>query len=190
MQQPDDLQELRNKMLAALQAHWKPLLWQGILLMLLGVAAVLAPGYSTLAAEILFGWLMLLAGTLRLPGAIRSRQTPGAGWHIFSAVLLLLLGLLLIFQPLTGVVTLTQVVIFYLVWHAIASVMFSFRLKPLTRGWLAMAVSAVIDVVLVGIIVAGWPETAHWVLGVMLGCNLFFFGMALTFIALNNRSAK
>ncbi len=73
MQQPDDLQELRNKMLAALQAHWKPLLWQGILLMLLGVAAVLAPGYSTLAAEILFGWLMFVGGALRLPGALSSR---------------------------------------------------------------------------------------------------------------------
>ncbi len=190
MQQPKDLKELTEKMLAVLHANWKTLLWQGILLMLLGVVAVLAPGYSTLAAEILIGWLMLLAGALRLPSAIRSRQTPGAGWHIFSAVLLLLLGLLLVFQPLTGVVTLTQVVIFYLVWHAIASMIFSFRLKPLTRGWLGMALSAVIDVVLVGILIAGWPETAHWALGVMLGCNLFFFGMALTFIALNSRDAK
>ena len=52
-------------MLAGIEPHWKPCVWQGVLLMLLGILALLVPGYSTLAAEILLGWLMLVRAPRR-----------------------------------------------------------------------------------------------------------------------------
>lgn len=138
-------------MLAGIEPHWKPFLWQGVLLILLGVLALLAPGYSTLAAEILLGWIMLGGGAIRLLGAIHTRRSPGARWQFISAALLLVLGLLLILQPLAGVITLMQMLIFFLLLHAIASFLFSFRLKFLTRNWLIVASSGAIDLSLIHI---------------------------------------
>jgi uncharacterized membrane protein HdeD (DUF308 family) len=48
-----------------------------------------------------------------------------------------------------------------------------------------MLISGIIDLVLAGIIFAGLPGTAAWALGLLVGINMIFGGVALVAIALH-----
>ncbi len=74
-------------MLAGFGSQWEPFFWQGVLLMVLGILAILVPGYATLATEFLLGWLMLGGGAIRLLGAIHARRIPGAPYQSISILL-------------------------------------------------------------------------------------------------------
>jgi uncharacterized membrane protein HdeD (DUF308 family) len=44
--------------------------------------------------------------------------------------------------------------------------------------------------VLAAIIISGWPGTAEWVLGLLVGINLFMSGLALVMTSVACRSAS
>jgi uncharacterized membrane protein HdeD (DUF308 family) len=50
-----------------------------------------------------------------------------------------------------------------------------------------MLASGIADLILAGIIIAGWPSTATWVLGLLVGINLITSGAAITSVALAAR---
>jgi uncharacterized membrane protein HdeD (DUF308 family) len=52
-----------------------------------------------------------------------------------------------------------------------------------------MLLSGIIDLILAGLILAGLPGTAAWAIGLIVGVNLFFGGVALIAIALQARGA-
>jgi uncharacterized membrane protein HdeD (DUF308 family) len=54
----------------------------------------------------------------------------------------------------------------------------AFQLRPV-RGWGWALASAVASIVLGLIVFSGWPGTALWVLGLMVGIDLLFYGWAL-----------
>jgi uncharacterized membrane protein HdeD (DUF308 family) len=51
-----------------------------------------------------------------------------------------------------------------------------------------MLASGIADLILAGIIIAGWPGTATWALGLIVGVNLITSGAAITMLALAGRS--
>jgi uncharacterized membrane protein HdeD (DUF308 family) len=51
-----------------------------------------------------------------------------------------------------------------------------------------MLVSGIVDLILAGLIFTGLPATAAWAIGLIVGINLFFGGVALIAIALQARS--
>jgi uncharacterized membrane protein HdeD (DUF308 family) len=53
-----------------------------------------------------------------------------------------------------------------------------------------MSVSGIADLILAGIILAGWPGTIAWALGLLIGINLFMSGLALVMTALACRSVS
>jgi uncharacterized membrane protein HdeD (DUF308 family) len=52
-----------------------------------------------------------------------------------------------------------------------------------------MLISGIIDLALAGIIFAGLPGTAAWALGLLVGINMVFGGVALVAIAAHVRSS-
>jgi uncharacterized membrane protein HdeD (DUF308 family) len=58
----------------------------------------------------------------------------------------------------------------------------------LPSSWVWVLLSGIVDLVLAAIIIAGWPGTAAWVLGLLVGINLFMSGVALVMTALACRS--
>ena len=46
----------------ALHAHWKLFLFQGIVMVILGILAIAAPAYASVAVDFYVGWLFLLSG--------------------------------------------------------------------------------------------------------------------------------
>jgi uncharacterized membrane protein HdeD (DUF308 family) len=52
-----------------------------------------------------------------------------------------------------------------------------------------MLLSGVVDLLLAGIIFAGFPGTAAWAIGLLIGVNLVFGGAALIAMALHARNS-
>src|SRR3954471_10354655 len=107
---PHDITKLQSEMNAAVKAHWKAFLFEGILLAVLGLAAMIVPPLASLAVTIFLGWMFLISGIAGLVVTYWARQMPGFWWSLFSAALAVLAGLILIARPKQGVLTLTIVV--------------------------------------------------------------------------------
>jgi uncharacterized membrane protein HdeD (DUF308 family) len=141
------------------------------------------------AGSILFGWIFLISGIFGLITTFRMRQAPGFVWSLISAVLGIAAGIVLLLWPLTGVLSLTFVLIAYFIIEGIASIMFALEHKISGRwGW--MLVSGIIDLFLAVMILTGLPGSAAWALGLLVGINMVFGGSALIAMALHARTAS
>jgi uncharacterized membrane protein HdeD (DUF308 family) len=181
----DQTEAIKN----SLNAHWKFFLIEGIVLIILGLIAVCVPPLATVTVEILIGWLILLSGVLGLVMTFQTRGSPGFGWSLLSAVVGILVGIILLIWPLSGVFSLTVMLTVFLMLEGIVSIMYALaHRREKSSRWEMMLISGIVDLILAGLILAGLPGTAAWAIGLIVGVNLFFGGVALVALALQARS--
>jgi uncharacterized membrane protein HdeD (DUF308 family) len=186
-----DMGKMQRAVATALHQHWKLYLAEGILLLALGLIAIVVPPLATLAVTLVFGWLFLLSGIIGLVTTFWMRAAPGFWWSLASAALAVLAGGYLLAQPIAGALSLTVVLIAFFIIEGVASVMFALDHKrELSGQWGWMLVSGIVDLVLSVMLIAGLPSTAVWALGLLVGINMVFGGMALTAMALHARKAS
>jgi uncharacterized membrane protein HdeD (DUF308 family) len=133
------------------------------------------------------GWLFFIAGVFRAALAWQSRQMPGFAWSMLTAVLSVLLGLILILRPLAGVLTLTMVLVAFFMVEGIASIIGAIQHRQHLRSWVWVLFSGIVDLLLAYLIWAGWPSSADWAIGLLVGINMLFFGLSLVMTALAAR---
>src|SRR5215469_16065480 len=101
--------ELTARLRKAMHDHWSLFLVEGIILTVLGLAAIIVPPLGGLFVTVFLGWLFLIAGIVGLIATLRARQAPGFGWSLLSAIAAVIAGAVLLWNPLQGLVTLTLV---------------------------------------------------------------------------------
>src|ERR1700730_15001646 len=144
-----DVDRLRRVALASLREHWRFYLIEGIILIALGAAAIIVPPIATLAVTIFVGWLFLISGVFVCLGAIRMRGVPGFWWSLISAVLAIVVGGMLVAEPIRGAVSLTLLLIAFFIIEGVVSVMFALdHRKELPGAWGWMLASGIVDLVL------------------------------------------
>lgn len=184
-----DIDRLSRAVTQSLHDHWLLFLLEGIILLVLGALAIVIPQVATLAVTILVGWLFLISGVVGLATTWWMRQAPGFWWSLVSALLGIGAGVVLLAWPVSGVLSLTLVLIAFFVIEGIATIMFALDHKRMLSGrWGWMLASGIIDLVLAAIIFAGLPGTAAWAIGLLVGINMIFGGASLTAMALHARS--
>jgi uncharacterized membrane protein HdeD (DUF308 family) len=188
-QVPNDIVKRAQAQFAeAVHQHSTLFLVEGIVLIVLGVLAILVPAIATLAAELLVGWLLLIAGVVGLFTTFWAKPAPGFWWSLISAIISIVAGVLLLIWPRTGIVSLTLVLIAFFLIEGISSIMYALQHKSELSGrWGWMLASGIITLVLAVLIWAGLPSTAVWAIGLLLGIDLVFGGAALVGIALAAR---
>ena len=184
----EQLEAFRHKVAAAIQAHWKLFLIQGVVMIVLGLLAVALPNIATLAIAILIGWLFLIGGVVRVLSVWQARSAPGFGWSLVTALLAIALGLILVLRPLEGVLTLTMVLIALFVVEGIAAILIALEFRRHIRQWGWTLFNGIVDLVLAWLIFQGWPSTAAWAIGLLVGINMMFLGLSLTMTALAGRA--
>ena len=187
MSNQTDIDGLRRQLALTIHTHWKLFLVQGIVMMVLGFLAVAEPNVATLAVTLFVGWLFLIAGVFRAALAWHSRQMPGFAWAMLTALLSIVLGLILILRPLAGVLTLTMVLVAFFIVEGIASILGAIEHRQHLRSWVWVLFSGVVDLLLAYLIWAGWPSSADWAIGLLVGINMLFFGLSLVMTALAAR---
>jgi len=190
MTQPN-IEQVQQAVATSLHEHWVLFLIEGIILVVLGLIAIVVPPIATLAVELLFGWLFLLSGIVGLITTFWMRDAPGFWWSLLSGVLGIAAGIVLLVWPLSGVLSLTLVLIVFFTIEGIASIMYALEHKrELSGRWGFMLASGIIDLIIAAIILFGLPGSAAWALGLLVGINLAFGGAALIAMALHARELR
>ena len=187
---PKDIAKLQSDMRAAVKAHWKAFLFEGIVLAVLGLAAMIVPPLASLAVTIFLGWMFLISGVAGLIVTFWARQMPGFWWSLFSAALAVLAGLVLLARPMQGVLTLTIVVGAYFLAEGVATIMYALEhRRELSGRWSWLLVSGLMDILIAFLIIGGLPGSAEWAIGLLVGINLVLGGASLVGMALAARKA-
>jgi uncharacterized membrane protein HdeD (DUF308 family) len=190
MTMPNDIDKLRSEMSAAVKAHWKVFLFEGILLAILGLAAMIVPPLASLAVAIFLGWMFLISGIGGLIITYWARNMPGFWWSLISAALAVLAGLILLARPMQAVLTLTIVVGAYFLAEGVTTIMYALEhRRELSGRWSWLLVAGLMDILIAFIVIAGLPGSAEWVLGLLVGINLLFGGATLIGMALAARNS-
>ena len=185
-----DLSKLQSAMSATVRAHWKAFLIEGILLTILGLAAMIVPPLASLAVTIFLGWMFLISGIAGLALTFWARGMPGFWWSLLSAVLAIGAGIILLAQPIEGTLTLTVVVGVYFLAEGVATIMYALEhRRELSERWSWLLVAGLMDILIAFIIIAGLPGSAEWAIGLLVGINLLFGGATLIGVALAARNA-
>ena len=186
---PQDSTRLQSEMSAAVREHWKAFLIEGILLAILGLAAMIVPPLASLAVTIFLGWMFLISGIVGLAMTFWARQMPGFWWSLISAALAVLAGLILLAQPVQGTLTLTIVVGAYFLAEGVATIMYALEhRRELSQRWQWLLVGGIMDLLIAAIIITGLPGSALWAVGLLVGINLLFGGASLIGMALAARN--
>jgi uncharacterized membrane protein HdeD (DUF308 family) len=184
--QPTDQDGIERAVASAIHKHWVLFLIEGIVLVILGAAAVLVPVIATITFTFLIGWLFLISGIVGLITTFWMRNAPGFWWSLLSAVVGIVAGILLLRWPITGAISLTLLLSAFFTVEGILSIMYAIEHRnQLTGRWGWMLVSGIIDLILAGIILV-WlrnQDTAFVPLGLLVGINLLFGGASMIGIA-------
>jgi uncharacterized membrane protein HdeD (DUF308 family) len=185
-----DVEKIQAAVSATVKAHWKAFLFEGIVLAVLGLAAMIVPPLASLAVTIFLGWMFLISGIAGLFVTYWARQMPGFWWSLFSAALAVLAGLILIARPMQGVLTLTIVVGAYFLAEGVATIMYALEhRRELSARWSWLLVAGLMDILIAFLIISGLPGSAEWAIGLLVGINLVIGGASLVGMALAARKS-
>jgi uncharacterized membrane protein HdeD (DUF308 family) len=167
---------------------WGWFLALGIVLIIVGFAAIVFPLISTIAAKIMLGWLFLIGGVFMVIHAFSSQGWQGFLWSLIIGILYLVAGGYLAFFPLTGLLTLAFLLIILFAAEGIFEIIMAFRVRP-HEGWGFLLLSGIAALAVAVLIALDLPSSATWALGLLVGINLLFSGWSYIFLALAGRRA-
>ncbi len=171
-----------------LHPRWGWLMALGILWVVLGILAFLAPFAASVALTLLLGALFAVGGGVQTIQAFATRGWRGQALHVASGLLSLALGLVLLIFPLSGVLSLTLLLSAFFIVIGAMRAAFAIQHRG-TRYWGWMLFSSLLSIVVGGLIWFQWPTSALWAIGVLVGVELIFFGWAMINLALAARHA-
>lgn len=165
----------REQVEQAIARHRGWYVFQGIIFVLAGFAAVILPGLTALGFELVIGTLLILSGLVQGYASLRSETH---WWSLISSIASLVVGGLMLFHPVVGTIALATVIAAFLAVEGIAEILLAFQFRP-TRGWGWLLFSGGISLLLSMLLFAGWPAATVWFLGIVIGINLLLYGVSL-----------
>ena len=166
--------------------YWGWFLAFGIGLVVLGVAAVGRAITATVVSMLFFGWLLLIASGIEVVQAVMVGHWAGfftICWRRSSSGN----GPLLVTRPLVSAEVATVFMAMFFIIGGLFQVIGSFVLTLPGWGW--QALDGAITLLLGLLVLAQWPVSGLWVIGLFMGIDLIFFGCAWIALALGLRAA-
>jgi uncharacterized membrane protein HdeD (DUF308 family) len=170
-----------------LRRSWGWFLVLGILEIVLGTIAVGASTIATVATVVFFGWLLLVGGVLSAVHAFWRKRWQGFFLDLATGVLYLVVGFLMVAEPLAAAASLTLLIAMFLLIGGIFRIIVALTGHLEHWGW----------VLLNGVITAGlgimiwrqWPVSGLWVIGLFVGIEMIFYGWSLVMLSLVAKGA-
>lgn len=153
----------------------------GVVLIVLGIAAIAFPFVTTIAAKIFLGWLFLIGGFVQIFHAFSTRTWSEFLLDLLIGVLYVVAGGWLAFFPLTGIVTLTLLLAVMFILEGVLQTGIAFRIRP-HAGWVWMLLSGIVAMVVGVLLIAQLPSSAAWAIGLLVGIKLMMSGFAYLFL--------
>ncbi|MBN7777475.1 DUF308 domain-containing protein [Nitratireductor aquimarinus] len=167
--------------------NWFWWLLAGIISLVGGFIALANPLAATLTAELLAGWVFIVVGILTILSVFNDQGWGGRLLSILLGLALLFVGVSLIANPLGGMVSLTFVVAAMLLAMGVMRIFLGIGASDSRLRWI-MILAGIVSLVLGGMILANFPQSALVVLGIFLAVELISNGVSLIVLALSRKS--
>jgi uncharacterized membrane protein HdeD (DUF308 family) len=168
---------------AEIAEHWVGYLVLGCALLLVGMAAIIFPLFSTIAAKIALGWIFVVSGAAIILHAFSAGNWRGFFWNLLIGLLHLIVGGYLALLPLTGILTLTVLLAALLIADGLLEVGMALQLRP-HDGWGWVLTSGAVAIAAGLLIVLQLPSSATWTIGVLVGIKMIFAGWSFISLAI------
>lgn len=156
----------------------------GVLLLVLGAAAFVAPFLAGVAANLAFGSVLVVAGVVRIVYAAKGGGAERVGISALLGLVSIVAGALLLFRPVLGLLSLTLLVGGYLVVHGLLEAFAAVQWKKRGRPWLWMLFGGLVALALGALILFEWPASGLFTIGVFVAVHLCIVGVGLIMAAL------
>jgi uncharacterized membrane protein HdeD (DUF308 family) len=174
--------------LGDLAHNWGWLLAQGILLVVLGTIGLGMTIWLTLASVFIFGVFLVIGGGVQIFQTFKCRGWGSILWHGLIAVLYVLAGFSVMADPLAASTLFTLLLAGALVGIGVVRLIMAFQLRG-AKNWFWPLIGGIAAIVLGCMILARWPVSGLWVIGLFVAIEMIFGGWSSIFIALGAREA-
>lgn len=155
----------------------------GVISLIIGTLAIAMPWIAGLTASLFIGALIFVTGVVQAFGIFRLRRPSRVALFFVLGVITALAGLAMLVFPLAGVLALSTLLTAYFLVTGLLRLIFAYQARGGVRtGW--MIVGGLASLLLGGLIFSGLPGNAAWVLGLLVGVDLLFYGLAVLAAAL------
>ena len=169
--------------------NWKWLLALGILFIILGTIGLGMTFLLTIVKVLFLGVLLLIGGAAQLIEAFKHKGWKSLLWNILIALFYLGAGVLVIYDPVGASIALTLVLAFALIAIGVFRIIMALQFKLAQVRWMTL-LSGIASIVLGALILAQWPVSGLWVIGLFVAIELIIHGWSYVFIALAARQAQ
>jgi uncharacterized membrane protein HdeD (DUF308 family) len=175
---------------------WGWILARGVLLILLGIFAIMAPGFALFTFALVFAAFSFVDGVLALVGGIRAARHDGRHWGamVLSGLAGIAVGVLFLFFPRVSTLAYATVIVWLVAAWAIATGVLeasaAIRLRREIRGeWLLVtsgALSVLLGLALLWLLYSN-PAATLLSVAWLIAIYAFVAGVALILLALRMR---
>jgi len=177
--------------LKVLRAKWGWIVALGVVFLVAGFIALGSAVAATASAVMIIGIMMIMGGAAEIVAAFSVK-----GWGRFAVWMLLGLlyvgaGIIALMNPFAAATILTLMLGAALVAGGVLRIFLAFSMKSAGKPWGWVVVSGLVTLLLGAMIIAQWPASSFFVLGIFLGIDLIFIGSGWVTmgLALKNRPA-
>ncbi|KTC75159.1 acid-resistance membrane protein [Legionella birminghamensis] len=167
---------------------WRWLLALGILFVLLGAIGWGMVIGLTLASMLFLGIILIIAGCSQIVDVFKSKHWRAVVWHAFIAVLYIVGGSLVIYDPLLASSLITLMLASVLIVIGFSRFIMASTLRG-ASFWI-MILAGIIAVALGTMIIMQWPISGLWVIGLFISVELMVDGWAYIFMAMAMRKSR
>ena len=158
----------------------------GIAMLVIGIIGIIFPSLISLTLNFFIGGIFLVSTIILAYSAYACKTQTIMMW--FKPFVLFVISLLIFFHPAVVISTLGIILALYFLIDGFAGIVLSVEIKP-SKGWSFMLINGVLSLLLGIIVLAGWPLSSVWLVGLLIGISFLLDGIALIAIAGNIRAS-
>ncbi len=153
----------------------------GVIMAIAGFLAIVNPVAGSLAFVLFLGALFVASAIVQAYVTFKAHQKSLGAW--FKVIMLLITGILLLVWPASGIAAVAILFSAYFFVDAFASFQMALDLKPL-KGWGIAALNGVLSFLLGIAMIVGWPFSAPFMVGVIVGVSFLMDGIVLIYLGI------
>lgn len=170
-----------------IRTNWGWFLGLGILLIILGIAAISSAFYVTLFSVFLLGILLIAGGAVHIVHAFMAKEWSGLFLTLLLGILYVATGVICVAKPAIAAISLTLwIAAFFFIaglFRMITSAMARFE----HWGWVFF--NGLVTFILGILIFSDWPVSGLWVIGLFIGIDLILSGWSCVLLSIAARQA-